>query len=352
MPRRAGDFESPASANSATPAQTKIIVLFFVFLSSACVRWTPPALRPAESGSCRSAGARWLIPDDERERMRLDSWCAGVGQVVVQHAAAASPQQPDMAAVTFVSWNVHVGLGDVEAFVNDLRKGALTGGRPVAQYVLLLQEAVRTAGVPPLAAGASGARRIGPQPGAQAKDVTELARDLGVSLIYVPSMRNGSSDRDPAEDRGNAILSTLPLSDPTFVELPGERQRRVLVTARAGSFTAGVVHLDAFGSAARLRVFWTTWMRDRQVRSLREALPGGPLVLGADLNTWHGRDELAVRSLREAFAGTRVSVERHGLGLRVLDYLFVRPPEARGVRYREVANKYGSDHRPLVGWIE
>ena len=257
-----------------------------------------------------------------------------------------------MAAVTFVSWNVHVGLGDVAAFVNDLRTGTHTDGRPVTQYVLLLQEAVRTIGVPPFAAGAAGARRIAPRGGAQAKDVTDLARDLGMSLIYVPSMRNGSSARDPAEDRGNAILSTLPLSDPTFVELPGERQRRVVVTARVGSFTAGVIHLDAFGSAARLRAFWTTWMRDRQVRSLRHVLPQGPLVLGADLNTWHGRDEHAVRSLRELFDGTRVSIDRHGVGLRVLDYLFVRPSDSRTVRYREVANTYGSDHRPLVGWIQ
>jgi endonuclease/exonuclease/phosphatase (EEP) superfamily protein YafD len=89
-----------------------------------------------------------------------------------------------------------------------------------------------------------------------------------------------------------------------------------------------------------------------QVRSMRAVLPEGPLVVGADLNTWHGRDELAARSLREAFRDTRVTVDRHGLGLRVLDYLFVRAPGNRPVRYREVRNKYGSDHRPLVGWIE
>ena len=48
-------------------------------------------------------------------------------------------------------------------------------------------------------------------------------------------MRNGSSAGDPAEDRGSAILSTLPLSEPIAVELPGERQRRVVIIAKAGS---------------------------------------------------------------------------------------------------------------------
>jgi endonuclease/exonuclease/phosphatase family metal-dependent hydrolase len=165
-------------------------------------------------------------------------------------------------------------------------------------------------------------------------------------------MRNGNSPNEPAEDRGSAILSTLPLANPRAIELPGERQRRVVILADAGSFAAGAVHLDAFGGSKRLRVFWTTWMRDVQVRTLRQALPEGPLALGADLNTWHGPDEFAVRSLRDAFAGTRVSVERHGQGLRTLDYLFVRSPDGRTVRYREIENKYGSDHRPLVGWIE
>ena len=48
-------------------------------------------------------------------------------------------------------------------------------------------------------------------------------------------MRNGSSAGDPAEDRGSAILSTLPLSEPIAIELPGERQRRVVIIAQVGS---------------------------------------------------------------------------------------------------------------------
>ena len=180
----------------------------------------------------------------------------------------------------------------------------------------------------------------------------QIGRELGLSLIYVPSMRNGASADDPAEDRGSAILSTLPLSEPIAIELPGERQRRVVIIARAASVSLAVVHLDALGGGRRLRMFWTPWMRDVQVRSTAGLLPEGPLVIGADLNTWHGRDELAARFLGDLFRATPLSVDRHGLGLRVLDYMFFRAGPDRRARYRQVEHRYGSDHRPLVGWVE
>jgi hypothetical protein len=43
-------------------------------------------------------------------------------------------------------------------------------------------------------------------------------------------MRNGGVD----EDRGNAILATLPLRDVAAIELPLVRERRVAVAASAG----------------------------------------------------------------------------------------------------------------------
>ena len=286
-----------------------------------------------------------------KERARLDSWCAGVGEAALHNVPAdVPPRATNIDEVTFVSWNVHVGNGDVRAFVRDLTQGTLTGGRRVSHYVLLLQEVVRTDGVPPFANGAVGATRI--EAHDPASDIVRTSRELGLSLVYIPSMRNGKSPRDPAEDRGNAILSTLPVTEPVAVELPGERQRRVVVYAKIGSFAAGVIHLDALGSGRRLRVFWTPWLRDVQVRSLNGHFPEGPLVIGADLNTWHGRDELAARFMGDEFGATPLSVDRHGLGLRVLDYMFFRSANGRSARYRQIANKYGSDHRPLVGWIE
>jgi hypothetical protein len=257
-----------------------------------------------------------------------------------------------MSDVAFVSWNVHVGSGDIRAFVDDLRAGVHTDGRRFPHYVLLLQEAVRTDGVPTLAKGASGAKRIAPHNPVEPVDIVRVSGDLGASLIYVPSMRNGASGADAAEDRGSAIVSTLPLLNPVAVELPGERQRRVMITAQIGSFSVAVVHLDALGGWNRLRLFWTPWMRDAQLRSAVSMLPDGPLVIGADLNTWHGRDELSARSLERVFRTTPLAVERQGLGLRVLDYMFFRAGPQQRARYRQVARRYGSDHRPLVGWIE
>lgn len=320
--------------------------------ASSCVRWAPPAIAPIAEGSCRSPVVQWVAPDAARERARLHRWCAGVGQPAnAMRLDVGSSTVADMRKVVFVSWNVHVGNGDIRSFVNDLRAGAHTNGRRYAHYVLMLQEVVRTRDVPAFAPGASGAKRIGPHDPARRFDIVGTGDELGASLIYVPSMRNGGA-HDPSEDRGNAIVSTLPLSAPMALELPGERQRRVVITAQIGTFSVAVVHLDALGSARRLRLFWTPWMRDVQVRSMISALPSGPLVVGADLNTWHGHGELAARALRDVFRDTPLTIDRHGLGLRVLDYMFFRAAPGRRAHYRQVANRYGSDHRPLVGWIE
>lgn len=324
-----------------------------VVVLTGCVRWTPPAISPVPTGSCRSAELQWFAPYDHRERTRLDRWCAGVGGAAL-HAASASTGADGIGIddITFVSWNVHVGNGDIHAFVSDLKKGDHTEGRPVRDYVLMLQEAVRTEGVPPLADSASGARRIPPRSRAAPADIVTIGRELGLSMIYVPSMRNGRSGETPAEDRGSAILSTLPLSEPIAVELPGEHQRRVVVIARAGAVSVAVLHLDGLGGAKRLRLFLTPWMRDVQVRSAFARLPDGPLVIGADLNTWHGRDELAVRFLEQQFQKTRLSINRQGFGLRVLDYMFFRTDPGQQARYHQLHRRYGSDHQPLVGWVE
>ena len=124
-----------------------------------CVRWSPPAMVATTGGSCRSDSVRWISPDDPQERARLDAWCKSVGDAVIR-PAPAGPQSPALADLVFVSWNVHVGNGDIWAFVNDLRAGAHTGNRRIQHFVLLLQEAVRTVGVPPLADGAAGAAHI------------------------------------------------------------------------------------------------------------------------------------------------------------------------------------------------
>ncbi len=326
-------------------------------LAGGCVRVSPPVMSPAAAGSCRSPALRWFAPGDTRDRTRLDAWCAGVGPPVVQPAPLAPVAESPaitLQDIAFVSWNVHVGNGDIKAFVSDLRSGRFTGGTPVRHFVLMLQEAVRVRDVPPYATGAAGARRIRAR-ATRTVDVIEISRDLGLSVIYVPSMRNGNSTHDPAADRGSAIVSTLPMVDPIAVELPGERQRRVAILARLSlhstdgtALSVGVLHLDALGAPKRLWFFGTSSIRELQVTSMASLLPEDDLALGADLNTWHGKAEPAPRRLAKIF-GTPVVAAGRRRGLSVLDYLFFRIAGTWTAQYEVAPLDYGSDHHPLVG---
>jgi hypothetical protein len=259
---------------------------------------------------------------------------------------------------------MHVGGGDAVALVRDIRMKRLREGRPARHIVLLLQEAVRLGDVPAMVPGASSAGWIGPA--GLPNEVGALARELGMSILYVPSMRNGATAaRGTFSDRGNAILSTLPLLDPVAVELPGVRQRRVGIVARipvrlgesALALPVGVAHLDATTAAKRLWLTGASEIRALQAQSLTSAYPSGPAVLGADLNTWKGSEEPAARHLLGFFTSTpamprdatfKGSSFLPGL---VLDYLFFRAPAGFEARYERISDRYGSDHHPLVGWF-
>ena len=313
---------------------------------SACAHARTPRMAPQAAGSCRSDLARWYAPDEAAERARLDAWCAGVGPVTVAQGTAELAERVSLGDITFVSWNVHVGNGNLRGFVGDLRNGGLTNGRPPRHLVLLLQEAVRAEGVPEFTQGTKSARRIG-APHQDTEDIGALARDLGLSVVYAPSMRNGKGVREPATDRGSAILSTLPLSNPTAVELPIERQRRVALLADVSlsdgeKLPVGVIHLDATDAAQHLRVFHARRWRATQAMALDSVLPSGTLVLGADLNTWMGRGEPASQYFRRL-----IGEVPHG----GLDYLFFRTPTSTTAHSEVVSKKYGSDHHPLIGWF-
>jgi len=303
---------------------------------------------------------RWLAPTDPRHRARLASWCAGVGTVVFQSPATVATGVAALDEIAFVSWNVHVGGGDISALVGDLRAGRLTHGRPVHHFVLLLQEAVRVGDVPlPVPSGASAARWIGSDRSA-ANDISHLSDKVGASILYVPSMRNGRQSRGHlASDRGNAIVSTLPLSDPVAVELPGERQRRVAIVAtiqimsgeQRVPLAVSVAHFDATRAARTLWFFGAPGIRETQARSLTAALPDEALVLGADLNTWLGPNEPAARDLRQFFLTHAPSVIRTSKNGFLLDYMFFRPPPGWRAHYERASSRYGSDHYPLIGWF-
>lgn len=325
------------------------------------------ALEPAAMANCRSAltspqSLRWVTPDDPADRRRLDAWCAGVGAALlgVPVEFEQRTERVDASAMFFVSWNVHVGSGNVERFVADLRAGRFSNGRPVHHFVLMIQEAVRHRGVPAvIARGARSAKRIGATE-TPIVDIEEVARKLDVFLFYVPSMRNGPArSSEPASDRGNAILSTLPLTDPLAVELPGARQRRVAVEAcvavdvdgQAAAFAIGAAHLNVLGPARTLWIFGATTSRAHQANALTRARPDGPAILGADVNSWQGSDERAVRTLLRAFPTTPISRTSTFRGGLVLDRMFFRLPANWSARVTRAPDRYGSDHYPIVGTI-
>jgi len=197
-------------------------------------------------------------------------------------------------------------------------------------------------------------------------DVVHAARALGLALIYVPSMRNGEPGSGADEDRGNAILSTLPLQDPEAIELPFEAQRRVAVAATLSvCTTAGEpwtlrvtsVHLDTRATGSR---FWATFgaARLHQARALEAALPpASPTLVAGDLNSWGPAFlEPAVSFLERSFPQSPPEPDEPtfdlGLGVgRTLDHLFFRAPSTWDVRYRRLPQPYGSDHYPLFGWV-
>src|SRR5690606_22458341 len=124
-----------------------------------------------------------------------------------------APAEP-VDSLVVVTWNVHVGGGDLPRLVADLRAGALTGGARVEAFVLLLQEAHRGGASVPAApvAGAHGNGIDAAPPSGARLDVVASARALGLNVLYAPSMRNGDGASD--EDRGNAILTNLVIRDP------------------------------------------------------------------------------------------------------------------------------------------
>jgi endonuclease/exonuclease/phosphatase family metal-dependent hydrolase len=291
-------------------------------------------------------------------------WCRAVGPPALLAAAAPAPTSAD--SVLVLTWNTHVGGGDLRRLVRDLRAGRLTGGDPPAHFVLLLQEVYREGPEVPAPTAVQRAPRgvAARTPLGARTDVVADARALGLHLLYVPSMRNGLDPDGPPEDKGNAILSTLPLDGAAALELPFEAQRRVVALAAVGGATAdgrpwrlqlASVHLDLRSRAARIWASTGTG-RLRQARALPAALnAGGAAVLGGDLNTWAGGlAEPAPAYLRARFPGGRTSAPRPtfagplGLG-RELDHLFVRG--ALAAPARRVDDRYGSDHYPVWTWV-
>jgi endonuclease/exonuclease/phosphatase family metal-dependent hydrolase len=295
----------------------------------------------------------WFGPIPASDAATLERWRWGVGPpvVVTDRAVLAAAD-----SWTLVVWNTALGAADIPRFTVALRRQH--GDAPI---VMLLQEVYRGGPEVPqqLGNGATFASRLrGRRADGGRDEIETVAASLGMNVYYVPSMRNGPP-RVSDEDRGNAILSTLPLSDVSAVELPFERQRRVAVAATAhGTSTAGVrwkmrlvsAHLDNMAGARRLWFAGSEFARARQARGLVELLGGErAVVLGGDFNTWFGFSDQAYRETARAFPQTRTRDTRATFrGLLRLDHVFYRLPDGWRTEVRRAESAFGSDHFPLV----
>jgi endonuclease/exonuclease/phosphatase family metal-dependent hydrolase len=342
-----------------------------LIVASSCAH-RPPMIRQPIASSCHhvvpdpSQVVTWIGPDATRDLGLLDQWCRTVGPLLVQ-APTPAPDAPIVDQLTILSWNVHVGGGDLEEIIARLRRGEFTGGRAVPHFILLLQEVHREGDDVPLqvAAGSPVPRAIVEVPPSGARrDIGAVAGRESLHLFYAPAMRNGRVGAP--EDRGIAILATLPLSNLQVIELPFERQRRVALSATVGGRdSSGVqwqlrvadVHVDTALALARGGPFAA---RKRQVEALIEALessnPDLPIVVGGDFNTWLGPKEPALEAMRRAFPDTPPQADtttwRGPLGTgAALDYVFARGA-FQSVATRRLAERFGSDHYPLLTVVD
>lgn len=333
---------------------------------AALARQTPPAPDGSAAAAAGTNGpdrlrVDWRLPAEVEQVHRLNAWCAAVGPAIVG-GWARSDDIPVADTLVVVSWNVHVGGGHLRELVADLRAGTLTEGAPVDHFVLLLQEAYREGdAIPELEPGLSGGGAVDAAPAGRARqDIVRDAEALGLSLVYVPSMRSGTG-----EDRGNAILSTIPLTDPVAVELPVARQRRVAVGAAVVGRTGGGAPWRIQVASVHLENQAEGWVRGEEARliqgeALLDGLPRAEAAIAAgDFNTWErDRSEAVVRAMRRAYPQTppfpRGPTYRRAWGLvrRYLDYVFFRLPDDVSASYRRIPRLYNSDHYPLVGAVE
>jgi endonuclease/exonuclease/phosphatase family metal-dependent hydrolase len=335
-------------AHALRAAATAVLLSIALVASSSAA----PEPDPPSSLSCFEAveGVTW-IPWTVSGRETLDRWCATVGPPVLI-ASEAPPM--DVKRLAVVTWNVHVGGGQVEDFVK-----AHWTDRGQTGMVLLLQETYREDERVPdaLPKGFKVPSAIRPKP--RTVDILELAERLGMSVTYVPSIRNGqATESGQREDRGNAILSTEPLSDVRAIALPFGKQRRVAVAAT----------VTPRGSALRpLRVVATHFdiggSRVAQAEAFAERvadLSDLPLIVGGDFNSPGGLGDKAVQAVSQ-----RIPMESCGTGrtftwpqrfnlLAILDFgrfdfLFSNLGAAGLTRQcQTIDDWFRSDHRPVI----
>ena len=303
-------------------------------------------------------------------------WRANTGAAVtLDHADASSAATATH--IDVLSWNVAIGKGRLLERIRSLLQVRAQVGmtRPL---VVLVQEAFRSDESVPELHATDHHGGLAPRANSTREDVTEVARALNLSLRYAPSMRNGRH----RSDRGNAILSSVPIEESVTITLPHVRQHRASVAARITFGNASLwfasAHLDTRGRhrphATRAddgHVLRTGFGAGRAVQAaalgdalIEHAGPDAAIILGGDLNSYIGLRDPAVKALVEHgfHHAARVGKWRHtfhGPLRLMLDHVLFRTGSSiNGVDVRRLDEGFdrghrvfGSDHHPLLATI-
>jgi len=279
-----------------------------------------------------------------------------VGPPIVFAPTDARPPGAPNGRLIVVNWNVHVGHGDVAALVENISSAERANGFGKPDFVLLLEESFRHSADIPNSAGIGVPSRIAPPD--PELDIQDVARKLGCWLYYAPSMRNGDGAGVHAEDRGNAILSSLPLASFDAIELPFAVQRRVALVAtvidaqKHPRLRVAVTHFDTRAPLLRGWIFGGPAARNNQAKEFVSVLKkfqndSLPLVVGGDLNTYLGS-----KGTIETMSGIGLHTDcgnepTHTLGVK-LDHIFANIPKDWPGHCVRGESTFGSDHYPLV----
>ena len=350
-------------------------------LSPTMERAVPAEACPGERyvgvGPGDTTAVRWYRAAEGRDVQLAGRWCATVGDPVLRLAPTGDfPSWAEGSALAVASWNMQINGGDLYGFLAGEFGLDCSGPRPILEsgrppFVLLLQEAWRYSQELPFTESSriipwaidedtDGAwDPATPRPLLEGEhDIVETAEACGLALVYVPSARNGpDTGSRPREDKGNAILSVLPLTTPIALDLPLEGGRKVAVASTVRAPDGGRVrvvtsHLDVASTLVRGLISGNQ-TRSRQANGLIDGLAraerDGPLtnavVVGGDFNAWVG-SETALKLMRQAFPE---SPEWDGLGTRGSfppDHIFFRRRDTTFSidEYQRVGELYGSDH--------
>jgi endonuclease/exonuclease/phosphatase family metal-dependent hydrolase len=323
--------------------------------------------------------------------MGIQQWCVTVGPPVIDSlpdARLPTPGPDD--TLTVVTWNILGGAGDLAGFLAEELSYVCDGRRSRPDpgfnpFILLVQEAYRRSTTVPEFPD-SGIAPLGitePEGSGPRIDIVAYAKRCGLALFYAPSMRNGTEEfGNEREDKGNAILSSLPLHDFIAIELPFETQRRVAVVATVrypggDSLRVANIHLDVSpslwrvlktGNSSRLRqAMGTVAALNRSELSRSgapfdsdEQCPGEcadsltfriSTVLAGDLNTWAG-NQTVILHMYDHFPESPPWDSLPTRGEFPADHMFFRQrtdwagasPQLVPGSYGRIDRKHGSDH--------